>query len=323
MNENKYTQIGKYLSYLLRHEPKLEMDNNGYVDIEYLIKYHNTNRNEQINFNILEIIVNTDNKQRFGFNNDFTKIRANQGHSVNVKINYNDFYPNTVLYHGTSIDNFDSIIKQGLLKGTRQHVHLSQDIETAHKVGQRHGKPIVFTIDTKKAIKDGIKFKLSDNNVCLVDHVPSKYLSFDRKISCSGIILFRKIDNKTECMLVESKETKYGFPKGKAEKGETIVENAIRETFEETGATINDYRFLPYCYDNSDKLIENSDKGNPSVFYFVAEVINDFKIKYDTDELYSCKWYDIQKAKELVTKVKNRRSIIESAHGVFLSNCSK
>ena len=125
---------------------------------------------------ILKHIVETSPKQRFAFNETFDKIRAHQGHSVEVELGYNPQKPPTILYHGTGKNAVPQILELGLQKQSRHHVHLSVDIETAIKVGQRHGKPVVFEVFSEKMFKDKYEFYRSDNGVWLTDQVPAKYL---------------------------------------------------------------------------------------------------------------------------------------------------
>ena len=134
----------KYLALILRHKPEevgVVVEDNGWVDVKTLIK------NSDFTLSELKEIVSTDSKGRYSFNSDFSKIRANQGHSINVKIEFKEFVPKTVLYHGTAKKFVDSIYKKGICKMNRQFVHLSSNIDTAIKVGNRHGECIVFEID--------------------------------------------------------------------------------------------------------------------------------------------------------------------------------
>lgn len=128
------------------------------------------------NLRMLEEIVRTDNKQRFAFNPDHTKIRANQGHSIEVDVELKEQNPPEVLYHGTGTKNVSSILKKGLLPQSRLYVHLSKDIHTAIDVGQRHGKPAIFTIQAGDMSRKGYKFFLSKNRVWLTKYVPAEYL---------------------------------------------------------------------------------------------------------------------------------------------------
>lgn len=169
---------GKYIALLLRHRPErenLNMDEYGYVSVDQLLKKLNISKD------ILDNIVKTNNKKRFSYNEDQTKIRANQGHSINVIIDFEKVNnPPTFLYHGTSIKNKESILKNGLLKMNRQHVHLTDNKDTAKNVGMRYAKLlcnlVIFKIDTESFVKDGNELFKSKNGVYLTDHVPSKYI---------------------------------------------------------------------------------------------------------------------------------------------------
>ena len=178
ISEKQNTKTSKFLSLVLRHKPEtiqIQLDENGWVSVSELIGKLNKNGKE-INFEILKHIVDTNSKKRFAFNEDETKIRASQGHSLLIDLNYEPIKPPNELYHGTSERFLDSIFKSGIEKRNRQHVHLSSDIETALKVGQRHGKPVILEILTEKMNKDGHKFYLSENNVWLTDYVPVEYI---------------------------------------------------------------------------------------------------------------------------------------------------
>ena len=94
----------------------------------------------------LKEIVRTNNKQRFAFSDDGTRIRANQGHSVEVELGYEPATPPEVLYHGTAEKHLPGIRREGLIKGARHHVHLSERVETASAVGQRHGRLVLLEV---------------------------------------------------------------------------------------------------------------------------------------------------------------------------------
>lgn len=124
----------------------------------------------------LNEIVSTNNKQRYEFSEDMTRIRARRGHSIQVDVELEEAIPPDVLYHGTAKEFADSIMKQGILKGKRLYVHLSTTVEMATKVGQRHGALVVLAIDAKRMHEDGIKFFLSRNGVWLTEFVDAKYI---------------------------------------------------------------------------------------------------------------------------------------------------
>lgn len=179
MNEQQKKKTSKFLSYVLRHHPELidlNLDENGWANVDELI-VKSTNDSQGFTFEELDEIVETNDKKRFIFNEDKTRIRANQGHSIDINLALIPQQPAKFLYHGTAQSNIDSIFEKGIEKRNRQHVHLSQDKETATKVGMRHGKPIILTINTEKMFDDGIEFYLSENNVWLTDFVDIKYIS--------------------------------------------------------------------------------------------------------------------------------------------------
>jgi len=123
-------------------------------------------------------VVDTNDKQRFALSQDGSRIRASQGHSVKVALGYKPVEPPEILFHGT-VDKFlASILNQGLLRGQRQHVHLSKDEATATLVGERRGKPVLLRVRALAMYKLGFKFFVSDNGVWLTDHVPPEHLEF-------------------------------------------------------------------------------------------------------------------------------------------------
>jgi putative RNA 2'-phosphotransferase len=167
-------RISRYLAKLLRHSPEkegLQMDNKGWVECNQVYEKLDINKRE------LEFIVKENNKQRFSFDEDKTKIRANQGHSIKVDLGFKKEYPPNVLYHGTSDKFYNSIKSYGIRKMNRTHVHLSDNIETAENVGKRKGgKLTILKIDARKMQKDNIDFYLSENKVWLTDYVDPKYI---------------------------------------------------------------------------------------------------------------------------------------------------
>lgn len=169
------TERSKYLAFLLRHDPgsaNLVIEENGWISVSDLTK--NTD------FTVQELldIVSADKKCRYSFNTEGTKIRANQGHSVDVVMHFKEFIPTGRLFHGTQMHNFDSIMRHGLHPMSRQYVHLSQDKATAEIVSERRkGEHITLLIDAERMHKDGHKFFISENNVILVATVPADYIS--------------------------------------------------------------------------------------------------------------------------------------------------
>lgn len=178
MNDLKH--ISKFLSLVLRHKPEeigVNMDANGWVDVDELIEKCNLNK-VNLDFETLEEVVIKDDKQRYTFNDDYTKIRANQGHTVDVDLEFETKEPLEFLYHGTVAKFIDAIKENGIKKIQRLHVHLSKDLDTAIKVGSRRGKPVILKIHALKMHQDGHAFYLSKNGVWLCDEVPAKYIEF-------------------------------------------------------------------------------------------------------------------------------------------------
>lgn len=164
----------KFLSLILRHKPQIigiELDEHGWADVDELIR-----RVKSLDFEKLEKIVTTDEKRRYSFSADKKLIRANQGHSLPINVELEELEPPEVLYHGTGEKFCSSINAQGLMKMSRLYVHLSSDVETAEKVGRRHGKPKIFLVKSLKMFNDGYKFYRSVNGVWLTEHVPAQYL---------------------------------------------------------------------------------------------------------------------------------------------------
>lgn len=173
------THISKFLSLVLRHQPEtigIQLDQSGWTDISELIEKAN-NYGIKFNREILNHIVATNSKKRFAFNDTFDKIRASQGHSIEIELGYTNQKPPEILFHGTGEKSLQSILNRGLEKCSRQHVHLSSDFETAVKVGQRHGKPFVLKVLAEQMYNDNFQFFISDNGVWLTDNVPTKYFS--------------------------------------------------------------------------------------------------------------------------------------------------
>lgn len=178
ISEKQQTRISKFLSLVLRHKPEtigIQLDQNGWTNIKELIEKSNK-YGIPFDREILNHIVATNSKKRFAFNNKFDKIRASQGHSIAVELGYKNQKPPEILFHGTSEKSVQSILKTGLEKRNRQHVHLSSDIDTALNVGQRHGKPMIFLVLAEKMYNDNFQFFISENGVWLTENVPTKYL---------------------------------------------------------------------------------------------------------------------------------------------------
>jgi len=174
--ENNLVGISKYLSFLLRHRPeaiKLELDTKGWAPIDEIIDKTTKFR---LTRDLIEIVVETNDKKRFSISKDGRKIRANQGHTIEINLDLKPVQPPDTLLHGTAQRFIKSIEAQGLCKMKRHHVHLTESKAVALSVGQRYGKPVILEIPASQMSKDGHLFFKTSNNVWLVEHVPVKYL---------------------------------------------------------------------------------------------------------------------------------------------------
>lgn len=180
MTNKHQIKASKFLSLVLRHKPDsigLTLDDNGWANTQDLLDKINSS-DFNLTFDELKTVVENNDKKRFLFSADFAKIRANQGHSIKVDLELTEKAPPENLYHGTADKNLKSINEKGLIKGQRNHVHLSADKETAYKVGQRYGKPIVLIVKSGQMHENGIKFFQSENGVWLTDSVNTEFIEF-------------------------------------------------------------------------------------------------------------------------------------------------
>lgn len=177
-------ELGKFIAYILRHHPEsigIKLDKNGYANVAELIEKVNSHPKyiNQLSEERLQHIVDANDKKRYSYNFDKTKIRAVQGHSFHVDV-AKKAIPPTTLYHGTSKEAFTVIAKKGISKMSRDYVHLSKDKETAFSVGLRHAKRqndvVILVVDTKRMLADGYDFYIAENGVWLTDFVPAKYI---------------------------------------------------------------------------------------------------------------------------------------------------
>ena len=179
MDSKHINEASKFLSYVLRHKPHsigLELDSDGWAEIDQLI-IGSANEGRNINREMILAILTSSEKKRFAISSDGQHIRALQGHSSeNVSIRLPAETPPTILYHGTATRFLKSIQQQGLISGSRHHVHLTKDKSTALAVGQRYGKPVILIIDSLKMHQDGLAFYLAENGIWLTTHVPPQYI---------------------------------------------------------------------------------------------------------------------------------------------------
>lgn len=174
----KNRNISKFLSLILRHQPEIlgiQISENGWASTQEIIEKM-TQRGMSIDLATIRKVVSENDKQRFKLSEDNSRIRANQGHSIEVAMGFESLPPPMILYHGTARKNLESIMELGLLKAARQHVHLSANKATATKVGQRHGIPVVLIVLAEKMEEQGFEFYRSENGVWLTDFVAPEYI---------------------------------------------------------------------------------------------------------------------------------------------------
>lgn len=171
-------RTSKFLSLVLRHQPEaigLTLDAQGWAEVGELIRLANA-AGRELNRPLLERVVAENDKKRFALSEDGKRIRASQGHSIDVDLALSAVPPPARLYHGTATRFLESIRSSGLHAASRQHVHLSADLGTALKVGQRHGKSVVLTVNAAEMAEAGHTFFLSANGVWLTEQVPVEFL---------------------------------------------------------------------------------------------------------------------------------------------------
>ncbi|HNO76439.1 MAG TPA: RNA 2'-phosphotransferase [Phycisphaerae bacterium] len=179
MNAKDLQRISKTLSYVLRHRPDsigVGLEAEGWIEVQTLLAAFAQNGQSYTRVQ-LEQVVLENNKQRFEFDRDRLRIRARQGHSLDIDLGYEAAIPPDNLLHGTATRFLDSILEQGLLKCARHHVHMSTNKDTMLAVGMRHGQPVILSIDARQMHNDGHQFFVTGNQVWLTDHVPPGYLT--------------------------------------------------------------------------------------------------------------------------------------------------
>ena len=180
MTEKETIRASKFLSLVLRHEPErvgLTLGEAGWVGVEELLQAVNRH-GVALTLDELRHVVATSDKKRFAFSEDGLRIRASQGHSVEVNLQYPPQTPPEILYHGTAVRFLHSIRQHGLQKMERHDVHLSAETRLTLQVGGRHGKPVLLTIRAGDMHRAGFVFRCSANGVWLVDHVPPQFIEF-------------------------------------------------------------------------------------------------------------------------------------------------
>ncbi len=178
MDRRGLVELSKFLSWVLRHRPDaigVTLDAAGWIDVNALLAAARAH-GRPLTRELLDEIVATSPKRRFALSEDGRRIRASQGHSVEVELGYAPAEPPEVLFHGTVAASLDAIRAEGLRRMSRHHVHLSPDEATARSVGGRRGKPVVLRVAAGRMSRDGFVFYRSENGVWLTERVPAEYV---------------------------------------------------------------------------------------------------------------------------------------------------
>jgi putative RNA 2'-phosphotransferase len=176
----KLIRISKFLSLVLRHKPErigLTLDQGGWAKVDELLRKANQ-AGVSLNKDLLQWVVDNNDKQRFCFSLDRQRIRANYGHSIPADLDFAPSKPPESLFHGTATRFVESIKRQGLVPRKRNYVHLSPDHQTAITVGLRHGKPIVLIIQAGRMYECGFQFFCSTDGIWLTERVPAEHILF-------------------------------------------------------------------------------------------------------------------------------------------------
>lgn len=185
MDEQQMVRLSKRLSRVLRHQPErigLTLDAGGWVEIDALLAALNASGTRVTRADLDEVVARN-NKRRYAVDPTGTRIRASQGHTIDVDLGLRATTPPAVLYHGTVAAALPGIRESGLIPMRRNHVHLSADEETARVVGARRGRPVIIRVDAASMVADGHQFVVSDNGVWLTDAVPKTYLTLPQTVA--------------------------------------------------------------------------------------------------------------------------------------------
>jgi len=189
-NKNQAKRISKLLSLVLRHQPQaigIRLDDAGWIAVDALVaalQRHPAGRG--VDREALAQVVSSNDKQRFEFSDDESRIRARQGHSVDVELGYSPAEPPKLLFHGTPESVVPAIKASGLKKMARHHVHLHVDVETSRAVGARRGKPVLLNIRSQEMYQAGHIFYVTENDVWLTDEVPPQFIDFPEEVTGSN-----------------------------------------------------------------------------------------------------------------------------------------
>lgn len=179
MENKQLVQISKMIAKTLRHKPEsfgLKLESGGWVAVTALLEAFER-KGYRLSQTELEEVVRRNDKQRFAFDESGRRIRASQGHSVDIDLGLEALEPPELLFHGTTTAALERVLETGLQRMSRHHVHLSIDEETAQRVGSRHGQAVILRVAARAMHEAGHAFYRSDNGVWLTDSVLPAFLS--------------------------------------------------------------------------------------------------------------------------------------------------
>ena len=177
-SQSQLTTVSTFLSLVLRHEPHrigIALDEAGWTDIDELLRKA-ASAGRPFTRELLNEVVASSDKRRFAISADGQRIRANQGHSMDIDLGLPAVEPPELLFHGTATRFLEAILREGLRRQARQHVHLTRSLQTAVAVGQRYGDPVILRVDARRMAAAGHEFRCSVNEVWLVDTVPAEFI---------------------------------------------------------------------------------------------------------------------------------------------------
>jgi 2'-phosphotransferase len=308
MNNKQLITISKSMSYLIRHgasKEKVKYNNEGYFKMSDVLDWLNKNNDNKVSIEQIYQIVNEDKKGRYTIIKDDKQemIRANQGHSFDVSVNMTKITLDNIddygiVLHGTYEKYYDSIVKNGLSKMSRLHIHMVSLSKPEPFKMMRNTIDMFVSVNIKKALEDGIQFMMSANNVILSSgnsngNIPAKYLTFlsrEKSPGCGVIVIGYDQYKKPHIAMVKTSKNYWSYPKGKKENNEMSLDTALRELEEETSIKHSEISFI-----SAPCLLENNDNNNNAYCYYFA-FLKDLYIEAkplkqsDTDELIDVRW---------------------------------
>lgn len=178
-------KLSVYMCYLLRHHPEeagLDMDKHGWVSVAQFIDGINSSGKQRIDMDLLMQIVETDNKGRYRFSEDMSRIKACQGHSIEwVEPELEVMPPPGFLYHGTTSAALEKIKASGGIKKMSRHAvhtHASPDFAWLSAVRWRgNHTPVLLKIAAAKMHEEGFVFGKTENDVWCVEEIPTDFIA--------------------------------------------------------------------------------------------------------------------------------------------------